>query len=412
MHSCPYYPFSRSVPLADTGRAGPDYYGYSYGYGYGNPDFYSTGLSNLSYGLTSPVRSYYGDYYGSGWNTSTLPYWSDDSRFREAADLAYYQQRLAADRSLAESERMARWQQRLEWEALDGDARRMRWLQMAEDQREVREHSPPGHTRLSALCILSDFNRTRPCTNLSIRLLLHIVRPRTQRLGLGLIGSWWGPHYASYGYGATLPYELPSSLRSVYSPYLSSDGLLSGGSTYFDSNYTRYNDLLAWSNALRYDRSLQEAERLQRWRQRLDFEELDEMARRRRWMQMSLRDRATLGLSSGYWDSRYGVPTYYDPRALRPMQYPVSSTLARVFKPYQSKSYLAKALQQGVESAVAFADLVAFENALRADRRLREEDKLRRWKVSRDTMHVSPSSPCVCVYVCVCFRREGEQMAG
>ena len=29
----------------------------------------------------------------------------------------------------------------------------------------------------------------------------------------------------------------------------------------------------------------------------------------------------------------------------------------------------------------AFQDLVAFENALRADMRLKEEDKLRRWKV-------------------------------
>ena len=62
------------------------------------------------------------------------------------------------------------------------------------------------------------------------------------------------------------------------------------------------------------------------------------------------------------------------------MSYPVSSTLASMFKPYQSKNYFTQALRQGQESAIAFADLVSFENALRADRRLRDEDKLRRWR--------------------------------
>jgi len=62
------------------------------------------------------------------------------------------------------------------------------------------------------------------------------------------------------------------------------------------------------------------------------------------------------------------------------MKYPVSTALASVFKPYQSKQVFAQALQQGREDAIAFADLVAFENALRADRRLREDDKLRRWR--------------------------------
>ena len=62
------------------------------------------------------------------------------------------------------------------------------------------------------------------------------------------------------------------------------------------------------------------------------------------------------------------------------MAYPVSSTLASMFKPYQSKNYFTQALRQGQESAIAFADLVSFENALRADRRLRDEDKLRRWR--------------------------------
>lgn len=51
-----------------------------------------------------------------------------------------------------------------------------------------------------------------------------------------------------------------------------------------------------------------------------------------------------------------------------------------MFKPYQSRNYLLKSLKVGQQSALAFADLVSFENALRADRRLRQEDKLRRWK--------------------------------
>lgn len=89
------------------------YHGYDYAYGYGAPSFYNVNtLSSLPYGLTTPVQSYYGNYLNS-WDATSLPYWSDDSRWREAADLAYYQQRLAADRALSESERMHRWQQRL-----------------------------------------------------------------------------------------------------------------------------------------------------------------------------------------------------------------------------------------------------------------------------------------------------------
>lgn len=90
-----------------------NYGGYDYSYGYGAPTFYNNySLSSVPYGLTSPVQNYYGSYLSS-WDPSSLPYWSDDSRWREAADLAYYQQRLAADRALSESERMMRWQQRL-----------------------------------------------------------------------------------------------------------------------------------------------------------------------------------------------------------------------------------------------------------------------------------------------------------
>lgn len=113
------------------------YGGIGYSNGYGSPSFYDNYLGNLSYSLPSSLRSYYGDYLGSN-RTGSLPYWSDDSRFRELADLSYYQQRLQTDRALDSAERNARWQQRLGWEQLDAEQRRLRWTQMDELQREVR----------------------------------------------------------------------------------------------------------------------------------------------------------------------------------------------------------------------------------------------------------------------------------
>ena len=92
----------------------------------------------MPHGLTGSLRSRYSGFYGSGAaSVGGLPYFSDDSRFREAADLAYYQQTLMNDKALGEAERMARWQQRMEWQQLDADARRLRWQQMAETEREV-----------------------------------------------------------------------------------------------------------------------------------------------------------------------------------------------------------------------------------------------------------------------------------
>lgn len=69
-------------------------------------------------------------------------------RFRGAADLAYYQQVLNNDRALDEAERMRRWQQRLNWERLDNDARLLRWKEMKEAEREVR------YFALRPLCIV------------------------------------------------------------------------------------------------------------------------------------------------------------------------------------------------------------------------------------------------------------------
>lgn len=129
-----------------------------------------------------------------------------------------------------------------------------------------------------------------------------MAEDQRQRLGLGLIGSYAGTRYGSRGYGMSLPYELPSQLRSVFQPYLSGQGL--NTNKYMDTNYTRYNDLVTWANALRYDRKLAEAERLQRWRRRMEWEMLDEAERRARWNQMPYKDRAMLGLAGGFYDSR------------------------------------------------------------------------------------------------------------
>lgn len=123
-----------------------------------------------------------------------------------------------------------------------------------------------------------------------------------QRLGLGLIGSYAGSRYGALGYGMSLPYELPSRLQAVFSPYLS--GRSSNTNSYMDSNYARYNDLVTWANALRYDRKLAESERLRRWRMRMEWELLDEAERRLKWGRMPYKDRALLGLAGGFYDSR------------------------------------------------------------------------------------------------------------
>lgn len=94
-------------------------------------------------------------------------------------------------------------------------------------------------------------------------------------------------------------------------------------------------------------------------------EQLDDAARRARWNAMNMRDRATLGLSSGYWSTK--LNQFYDPSRLNAMQFPISSRLASAYQPYQSKRTLMRALQAGEDAALSFADLVSYENALRAD---------------------------------------------
>lgn len=127
----PYYGSLSSNYMGPTSYAGA-----GYSLAYGAPNFYDNYLGNFNYALPSSLRSYYGDYLGRG-GVNNVPYFSDDSRFREAADLSYYYQRLNADRAIDSAERAARMQQRLAWEQLDADQRDLRWREMDEAQREV-----------------------------------------------------------------------------------------------------------------------------------------------------------------------------------------------------------------------------------------------------------------------------------
>ena len=164
-----------------------------------------------------------------------------------------------------------------------------------------------------------------------------------------MIGSWYGSLYASAGYGSTLPYELPSSLRSVYTPYMSGRGTTS----YMDPGYARYNDLLTWSNAMRYDQNLRESDRMARWRRRLEFEQLDDLERRTRWNKMSYADRSMLGLAGGYVSSTmtrklHGADKPYSgtrdlacPTTTIQLPFDLCSTLSRA--PWLGSSSLTKA---------------------------------------------------------------------
>lgn len=84
-----------------------------------------------------------------------------------------------------------------------------------------------------------------------------------------------------------------------------------GTSSYMDPGYARYNDLLAWSNAMRYDQNLRESDRVARWRRRLEFEQLDDLERRTRWNKMSYADRSMLGLAGGYVSLFAACSHYY-----------------------------------------------------------------------------------------------------
>ena len=104
-----------------------------------------------------------------------------------------------------------------------------------------------------------------------------------------------------------------------------------------------------------YDKNLCESDRVARWRQRLEFELLNDAERRNNWKTMPFAQRGQLGLNAGFWDSRFGMSSIYSPQGLRPMRFPISTILSQIYKPYQSKSRLVREIRDGAESALAFA---------------------------------------------------------
>ena len=67
---------------------------------------------------------------------------------------------------------------------------------------------------------------------------------------------------------------LSGSVLNQYQPYFQ-QGYSSQRHDYYDPNYMAASDLSAYSRALQYDQSIQEAERQRRWQERLAWEALD-----------------------------------------------------------------------------------------------------------------------------------------
>ncbi|KAH9814220.1 hypothetical protein DFH28DRAFT_972692 [Melampsora americana] len=88
-------------------------------------------------------------------------------------------------------------------------------------------------------------------------------------------------------------------------PPLSSYGLSPNG--FPPSHGPILDDLYLFELMLRSDRLLTERERLNRWEERMRWEELNEIERENQWKEMSLIRRAQLGLAGGsYWASQLG----------------------------------------------------------------------------------------------------------
>lgn len=156
----------------------------------------------------------------------------------------------------------------------------------------------------------------------------------------------------------------------------------------FDDQYLVANDLAAYTRALQLDATLQEQERLRRWRERQAFEALEATEQRRRWAQMAEAQRLALGLGSqGFASTRFGgaqpYASLYSPQSLRPMRYPLSDALRQQYQPYLNAGANAYdprwAQQRDWQQRAAFMDLTRFENSLRAGR-LAERDRQMRWQ--------------------------------
>ncbi|KAI7963087.1 hypothetical protein MJO28_001181 [Puccinia striiformis f. sp. tritici] len=111
-------------------------------------------------------------------------------------------------------------------------------------------------------------------------------------------GRWRPDNYGSY----TVHFNNHAYDRSLHACYYNLE----------DDYYGSYGDLLEYEAALRLNRHLSEQERLQRWRMRLAFEELEEAERMRRYRSMAHTDRMLLGLSDhSWWGERYGSHPFH-----------------------------------------------------------------------------------------------------
>ena len=266
-------------------------------------------------------------------------------RPRSLADCAVYYENELGMASIDEAERARRWQERTTFEALEDAQRAQRWREM------------------------SMLDRSR----------------------LGLNSGYWasslgGPDSYSrslqYGLGGgafTPAYGFSAGLQSAYGSYLVRHAaiveakLTDQSPTYagtaramFDDQYLVANDLAAYTRALQLDATLQEQERLQRWRERQAFEALEASEQRRRWAQMAEAQRLSLGLGSqGFASTRFGgaqpYASLYSPQSLRPMRYPLSSTLRQQYEPYLNAGANAFdprwAQQRDWQQRAAFMDL-------------------------------------------------------
>ncbi|EGG06408.1 uncharacterized protein MELLADRAFT_106705 [Melampsora larici-populina 98AG31] len=125
-------------------------------------------------------------------------------------------------------------------------------------------------------------------------------------------------HGASLGYGAGMGMGMGSTIgmdpfvdgiNHDYGygrvPPLSSYGLSPTG--FQPSHGPMLDDLYLFELMLRSDQLLSERERLNRWEERMRWEELNDLERENQWKQMSLMRRAQLGLGGGsYWGSQLG----------------------------------------------------------------------------------------------------------
>lgn len=89
-----------------------------------------------------------------------------------------------------------------------------------------------------------------------------------------------GEHHQTASHGlawlnrSLVAMPLSGSVMNQYQPYFQ-QGYLSQRHDYYDPNYMAASDLSAYSRALQYDQSIQEAERQRRWQERLAWEALD-----------------------------------------------------------------------------------------------------------------------------------------